>query len=97
MSNETHSLPVLGRVAVLVAGVRLGLFAGVLAVSFGVFLARSWTIGAQSSDLIVVLVFGGLLSACLYALLYSLVQVQRRFTSDSSSSPTKATRQAVRT
>ena len=85
MSSETQSFSVnlFGRVAVLVAAVLLGLFAGVLAVSFGVFLSRSWAIGVQTTAalrefLLVALIFVGLLSACLYSLLYSLVQLQRR-------------------
>jgi hypothetical protein len=92
MSSETNSAPgnVLGKAAVLVVAVLLGLFAGVLAVAFGVLLGRSWTIDAETSDLIGVLVTGGLLSACLYALLHSLVQLQRRLTGEFNPNGTKA-------
>jgi hypothetical protein len=93
MSIEARSSSVnaLGRVVVLVIAVLLGLFAGVLAVSLGVFLGRSWTIDAQAGDLIGgVLVFGGLLSACLYALFHSLVNLQQRLTGEFNSSGAKA-------
>jgi hypothetical protein len=68
----------LGRVVVLVAAVLLGLFAGVLAVGFGVFLGRSWSIDAGTRDVAGAVITGGLLSACLYALFHSLVQLRRR-------------------
>ena len=87
MSSKTRLSPiiVLGRVVVLVIAVVLGLFTGVVAVSFGVFLSHSWTSGVQTSDLIAVL-----LSACVYALLYSLVQLQRRLIGELNSGATRA-------
>jgi len=75
----------LGRVAVVVVAILLGLFAGVLAVAFGVFLGRRWSGDAGTSDFSGGLITGGLLSACLYALFHSLVQLHRRLSGEMES------------
>jgi hypothetical protein len=87
---QSSSVNALGRASILVVAMLLGVFAGVLAVSLGVFLGRSWT-DAQAGDLLGgALVFGGLLSACLYAILHSLVNLRQRLTGEFKSSGAKA-------